>query len=56
MHAEQLAWYTAHPDDAQKLLTVGSVPADPALLPVDVASLAGVFNALLNYDGTVVKR
>ena len=56
MHAEQLAWYTAHPDDAQKLLTVGSTPADPALSPVDVASLAAVFNALLNYDPTVVKR
>jgi hypothetical protein len=56
MHAEQLAWYTAHPDDAHKLLTVGSMPADPALSPVDVASLAAVFNALLNYDPTVVKR
>lgn len=56
MQAEQFAWYTAHPDDAQKLLTVGSVPADPTLSSVDVASFAAVFNALLNYDPTVVKR
>ena len=56
MHADQLAWYTAHPDEAQKLLTVGSAPANPALSAVDVAALAEVFNTLLNYDGTVVKR
>jgi hypothetical protein len=56
MHAEQLAWYTAHPDDAVKLLAVGSTPADPALEAVEVAALAEVFNALISYDGTVVKR
>jgi len=56
MHAEQLAWYTANPDEARKLVAVGSVPPDPALAPVDVAALAGVFNALLGYDNTVVKR
>jgi hypothetical protein len=56
MHAEQLAWYTAHPDDAVKLLAVGSTPADPALEAVEVAALAEVFTALISYDGTVVKR
>ena len=56
MHAEQLAWYTAHADEAPKLLAVGSTPADPALAAIDVAALAGVLNALLSYDGTVVKR
>jgi hypothetical protein len=56
MHAEQLAWYAAHPDDAHKLVTVGSAPADPALQAVDVAALAAVLNALVNYDPTVVKR
>jgi len=56
MHAEQLAWYRAHPDDAAKLLAIGGTKPVGTLAPVDVAAAAGVINALMNYDGCVVKR
>jgi hypothetical protein len=56
MHAEQLAWYRAHPDDAAKLVAVGDRKPNAALAAVDVAAAASVINALMNYDGSVVKR
>ena len=56
MHADQLAWYRAHPDEAAKLLGVGAAPADAALAAPDVAALAAVLGALANHDLTVVKR
>jgi len=56
MHAEQLAWYRAHPDDAGKLVVIGDTKPDATLPATDTAALAGVINALLNYDGCVVKR
>jgi hypothetical protein len=56
MHAEQLEWYRGHPDDAAKLVAVGDRKPNAALAAVDVAATAGVINAMLNYDGFVVKR
>ena len=56
MHTSQLAWYRAHPGDAGKLVSIGDAKPNAALPAVDVAALASVINALLNYDGCVVKR
>jgi hypothetical protein len=56
MHAEQLAWYRVHPDDAAKLVAVGDRKPNAALAAVEVAAAASVINALMNYDGSVVKR
>ena len=56
MHAQQLAWYQTHTDEAEKLLAVGDFPRDTALDAREAAALAAVINALVNYDGCVVKR
>ena len=56
MHAEQLEWYRAHPDDAAKLVAIGDRKPNAALAAIDVAAAASVINALMNYDGCVVKR
>jgi len=56
MHAAQLAWYGERPDDAAKLLAVGERKPAGSLPAVEVAAAAGVINALINYDGCVVKR
>jgi len=56
MHAEQKEWYGSRPDEAAKLVAVGARPPNTALPPVDVAAAASVINALMNYDGSVVKR
>jgi len=56
MHAGQLDWYRSHPDDAVKLVAVGDTKPNESLAAIDVAAAAGVINALLNYDGCVVKR
>ena len=56
MYAEQLAWYQTHPEDATKLVAIGGTPSNKNLSAVDQAALAGVVNALMNYDGCVVKR
>ncbi|NDC54871.1 MAG: DUF1553 domain-containing protein [Planctomycetia bacterium] len=56
MHEKQAAWYGAHPDEAEKLVAVGATPRNASLPAADVAALASVINALMNYDGSVVKR
>ncbi len=56
MHAEQLEWYQAHPDDADKLVAIGDRKPAAALPAVEVAAAASVINALMNYDESVVKR
>ena len=56
MHASQRDWYQTHPDDAGKLVTIGDTAPNEALPAVDVAAVASVVNALMNYDGCVVKR
>jgi mono/diheme cytochrome c family protein len=56
MHAAQAAWYAARPDEAAKLLAVGQAKPRAGLAASDVAAAAAVVNALMNYDGCVVKR
>jgi hypothetical protein len=56
MHAEQADWYRAHPVEAASLVAVGQTTPKEGLEAVEVAALASVVNALMNYDGCVVKR
>jgi len=56
MHADQRAWYDRHPDEAAELLAIGARPRDEAVPAVEAAATANVINALMNYDGCVVKR
>jgi len=56
MHAGQQEWYAARPEDAAQFVALGDRKRDESLPAADVAAVAGVINALMNYDGTVVKR
>jgi hypothetical protein len=56
MHAAQREWYAGHPDDAAKFVAIGDRKRDESLPAADVAALASVINALMNYDESVVKR
>ncbi len=56
MHTAQLDWYRSRPDDAAKLVAIGDKKATAALPAPDLAATASVVNALMNYDGSVVKR
>jgi len=56
MLAAQRAWYVAHPEEAGKLVAVGSMKPAADLPVVEVAALAAVVNALMSHDGCVVKR
>ncbi|MFM8496087.1 MAG: DUF1553 domain-containing protein, partial [Planctomycetia bacterium] len=56
MHAAQVEWYRARPDDAAKLVAIGDKKPTATVPAVDVAATASVINALMNYDGSVVKR
>jgi len=56
MHADQLAWYRSHPDEAAQFVAIGQKKPAAGLESVDVAAAASVINALMNYDGSVVKR
>ena len=56
MHAAQIDWYQAHPEDAAKLVAIGDTKPDATLAAADVAAAASVINALMNYDESVVKR
>jgi hypothetical protein len=55
-HAAQLAWYRERPADAARFVAVGETKPDATLSAGDVAAAAAVINALMNYDGCVVKR
>jgi len=56
MHAGQLDWYRAHPQEAARFVAVGQTRRVESLPAVEVAATAAVINALLNYDGCVVKQ
>ncbi|MFM8414505.1 MAG: DUF1549 domain-containing protein [Planctomycetota bacterium] len=56
MHSGQLDWYRARPEEAAKVLGVGEQKPAGTVPAVDLAATAGVVNALMNYDGSVVKR
>ena len=56
MLADQLAFYRSHPEEAGRLVAVGAKQRNESLSAADVAATASVINALMNYDGSVVKR
>ena len=56
MHGAQLEWYAARPEEATKFVGIGQAKRNEALSAVEVAAAAGVINALMNYDESVVKR
>jgi hypothetical protein len=56
LHAEQLAHFTAAPQDADALLKIGASKRDSALLPPQAAAATVLAQALLNHDACVVKR
>ncbi|AMV39090.1 DUF1553 domain-containing protein [Planctomyces sp. SH-PL62] len=56
LYREQYEEFSSGRADAHKLLAVGDAPRDPALDPVEYASLTVVAQALFNYDETVTKR
>jgi len=56
MHEAQRTWYASHPEAADQLLSVGETPRADGIAAVDLAAVASVVNALMNYDGCVVKR
>jgi hypothetical protein len=56
MHAEQAEWYHCRPEEAFAVVGVGDKKPSSTLWAADTAALAGVINALMNYDGCVVKR
>jgi hypothetical protein len=56
LHAEQLAHFTAAPQDAEALLKIGSAKRDETLAAPAAAAAAVLAQALLNHDACVVKR
>ena len=56
MHVEQAEWYHCRPEEAFAVVGIGDRKPSSTLWAADTAALAGVINALLNYDGCVVKR
>jgi hypothetical protein len=56
MHAEQAEWYHCRPEEAFAVVGIGDRKPSATLWAADTAALAGVINALMNYDGCVVKR
>src|SRR5205823_3746147 len=55
MYDRQRDWYTTHPDQAASYLGIGETKRDPALPMAEIAAATAVINALMNYDGCVVK-
>ena len=56
LYSEQLAHFRAHPEEAESLLTIGSVPRKAGLTPAETAAATILAQALLNHDGSVVKQ
>ncbi len=56
MIVEQRKWYADRPLEAEKYVAIGEAKRDESLPVVDVAAAASVINALMNYDGSLVKR
>jgi hypothetical protein len=56
LYEEQRTWYAAHPDQATAYLAIGEKPRDPSLPAPEIAATTSLINALMNYDGCVVKR
>lgn len=56
MFAQQLAWYAEHPEAAAQYLQLGERRASADIPAVELAALTNVLNAIMNFDGCVVKR
>ena len=56
LYSEQLAHFRAHPEEAESLLTIGSVPRKEGLPSAETAAATILAQALLNHDGSVVKQ
>ena len=56
MQRQQADWYHCRPEEAFAVVGIGDKKPSEALWVADVAALAGVINALMNYDGCLVKR
>ena len=56
LHRDELEAFKAEPEKAKQFLTTGASPPDPKLDPADVAAAGVLVNALLDYDGSVVRR
>lgn len=48
--------FTADPEGAAKLLTIGQIKPDPALPPIEAAAAATVASALFNLDASITLR
>lgn len=55
-HAAFHEHYSAHPNSAAKLLTVGESKPNDKLSPVDLATMTAIANTLLNLDEAVTKE
>ncbi len=53
---EQLAWYRARPEEAERYLKIGDTARDATLPAPEVAAWATTINTLMNHDAFVVKR
>ena len=56
MYGEQREIFARDEQETAKFLVVGDKANDPEIPPVELAALAMVANALLNFDETVIKR
>ncbi len=54
--ARHIERFRAHPDEAEKLLTVGEAPRDNGLDPCELAAYAAVANLVFNLDEAVTKE
>jgi hypothetical protein len=56
LYREQVAYFAAHPDAAERYLGIGDRVRDRSLPLVETAATAVVANALMNHDEFVMKR
>lgn len=56
LYAEQLDWFSQHPDEAESYLAVGEIPRDESLDPAESAAMTAVAQAIFNLDEFQVKR
>jgi Protein of unknown function (DUF1553)/Protein of unknown function (DUF1549)/Concanavalin A-like lectin/glucanases superfamily/Planctomycete cytochrome C len=56
LYQEQLAWFTDHPDAADKYLAIGETKPDKSLPVAEVAATAVLADALFNHDEFVMER
>ena len=56
LHAQQLAHYAAHQDQAELLVKAGEAPRDAKIDAADLAATTALVQTLLNFDESVTKR